>query len=82
MKTFIKIFLYNKKAFLAFSLLACVVFATCYVTITAAASVTDGARRFTLENGFTVILKENHTSPVVSIQGCVHPGVGQNRKRQ
>ena len=68
MKTFIKIFWYNKKAFLAFSLLACVVFATFYVTIAAAASVTDGARRFTLENGFTVILKENHTSPVVSIQ--------------
>jgi len=67
LKTFIKIFLYNKKAFLAFSLLACVVFATCYVTITAAASVTDGARRFTLENGFTVILKEKKEAGITHL---------------
>jgi len=82
LKTFMKLFLYNKKAFLAFSILACVVFATCYVPDAAAASVTDGARRFTLENGLTVILKENHASPVVSIQVWVKTGSANETEKE
>jgi zinc protease len=74
LKTFMKNFLYYKRAFLALSILACLLFATYYVPDAAAVSVTDNARRFTLENGFTVILKENHASPVVSIQVWVKTG--------
>jgi zinc protease len=73
LKTFTKKFLYNKKAILALSILACLLFATCYA-YAAEVSVTDDARRFTLENGFTVILKENHSAPVVSIQVWVKTG--------
>lgn len=74
MKTFIKNLLYYKNAFLAISILTCFLFATDYVSDASALSLTDGARRFTLENGLTVILKENHTSPVVSIQVWVKTG--------
>jgi zinc protease len=74
LKTFIKNFLYYKNAFLAISILTCFLVATDYVSDASALSLTDGARRFTLENGLTVILKENHTSPVVSIQVWVKTG--------
>jgi len=39
-----------------------------------AASVTDGAERFTLDNGFTVILKQDRSAPVASIQVWVKTG--------
>jgi len=63
-----------KTALFVLSLLACVLFATYYVPDAAALSVTDGAQRFTLKNGFTAILKENHAAPVVSIQVWVKTG--------
>ncbi|MCP4666661.1 MAG: insulinase family protein, partial [Deltaproteobacteria bacterium] len=44
------------------------------VTNLQAASVTDGALRFRLDNGFTVILKENRTAPVAAIQVWVKTG--------
>lgn len=74
MKTLTKVFLHNKRAFFAFFILVFVAFSASRVPDAAAASVTDGARRFTLENGFTVILKENHAAPVVSIQVWVKTG--------
>jgi zinc protease len=37
-------------------------------------SVTDRAQRFTLDNGFTMILKQDHSSPVVAIQVWVKTG--------
>jgi len=39
-----------------------------------AAAITDGARRFTLENGFTVILKQDRSAPVAAIQVWVRTG--------
>jgi len=39
-----------------------------------AASVTDGAKRFILDNGFTVILKQDRSAPVASIQVWVKTG--------
>ena len=74
MKTFMKKNFCYKTALFVLSLLACVLFATYYVPDAAALSVTDGARRFTLKNGFTAILKENHAAPVVSIQVWVKTG--------
>ena len=38
------------------------------------AAVTDGAQRFRLDNGLTVILKEDHSSPIVAIQMWVKTG--------
>jgi zinc protease len=37
-------------------------------------AVTDGAQRFRLDNGLTVILKEDHSSPIVAIQMWVKTG--------
>lgn len=82
MKPFIKKFLFNKKAFLAFSILSCLLLTAFYGTDSAALSVTEGARRFTLENGFTVILKENNTSPVVSIQVWVKTGSANETEKE
>jgi zinc protease len=39
-----------------------------------AASVTDGAQRFILDNGFTVILKQDRSAPVAAIQVWVKTG--------
>ena len=44
------------------------------VTGSNAASVTDGAKRFKLDNGFTVILKEDKSAPVAAIQVWVRTG--------
>ena len=44
------------------------------VTNSNAASVTDGAKRFKLDNGFTVILKEDNSAPVAAIQVWVKTG--------
>ena len=44
------------------------------VTGSNAASVTDGAKRFKLDNGFTVILKEDNSAPVAAIQVWVKTG--------
>ena len=39
-----------------------------------AASVTEGAKRYTLKDGLTVILKEDHSAPVASVQVWVKTG--------
>ncbi len=39
-----------------------------------AMSVTEGAKRFTLKNGLTVILKEDHSAPVAAVQVWVKTG--------
>ena len=39
-----------------------------------AASVTDGAERYTLDNGFTVILKQDRSAPVAAVQIWVKTG--------
>ncbi|MCP4578363.1 MAG: insulinase family protein [Deltaproteobacteria bacterium] len=45
-----------------------------FITHGHAASVTEGAERFTLENGLTVILKEDHSAPVAAVQVWVKTG--------
>ena len=75
MNMFRKNFLMPKRRtiiFLFFGFL--VICAMCFATGLYAASLTDGTSRFKLDNGFTVILKENHTSPVASIQVWVKAG--------
>ena len=44
------------------------------VTNLNAASVTEGAKKFKLDNGFTVILKEDNSAPVAAIQVWVKTG--------
>jgi len=39
-----------------------------------AASITEGAKKFTLNNGLTVILKEDHSAPVAAVQVWVKTG--------
>ena len=55
-------------------LLLWVLLGTAFVTHGHATSVTTGAKRFTLENGLTVILKEDHSAPVVAVQVWVKTG--------
>ena len=45
-----------------------------FVTNLNAASVTEGAKKFKLDNGFTVILKEDNSAPVAAIQVWVKTG--------
>ncbi len=47
---------------------------TIIVSFSHANSVTDGAKRFTLQNGLTVILKEDHGAPVAAVQVWVKTG--------
>jgi zinc protease len=47
-----------------------------------AASVTDGAERFTLDNGFTVILKEDRSAPVAAIQVWVKTGSANETEQE
>jgi zinc protease len=59
--------------FLAF-LLSCTFFLALYSPYGFAASVTEGAKRFVLKNGLTVILKEDHSAPVAAVQVWVKTG--------
>ena len=45
-----------------------------FITHGHATSVTEGAKRFTLKNGLTVILKEDHSAPVAAVQVWVKTG--------
>ena len=45
-------------------------------------SVTKGAQRYKLENGLTVILKEDHTSPVSAVQVWVKTGSANEREKE
>ena len=45
-----------------------------FITDLHAASVTGGAKRFQLDNGFTVILKQDRSAPVAAIQVWVKTG--------
>jgi len=51
-----------------------VVFITLIASPLHAASVTEGAKRFLLKNGLTVILKEDHSAPVAAVQLWVKTG--------
>ncbi|MCJ7686367.1 MAG: insulinase family protein, partial [Desulfobacteraceae bacterium] len=73
--------LFNKKnqcsksaRFCAATLLIWVLILVGLVTNSNAASVTDGAKRFKLDNGFTIILKEDNSAPVAAIQVWVRTG--------
>jgi zinc protease len=44
------------------------------LSIAQAGSITDGAKRIVLDNGFTIILKEDHSSKVTSVQLWVKTG--------
>lgn len=46
------------------------------------ASVTDGALRFKLENGLTVILKEDHSAPVAALQLWVKTGSANEQEQE
>lgn len=58
----------------AFSFLIAVFIILCLTSSLHAASVTEGAQRFTLSNGFTVILKRDTAAPVAAIQIWVKTG--------
>lgn len=47
-----------------------------------AVSVTDGARRFRLDNGLTVILKEDHSAPVAAIQVWIRTGSANETEKE
>ena len=55
---------------------------TCVVSDPCGATVTDGARRFTLNNGLTVILKEDQSAPVVAIQVWVKTGSANEDEKE
>ena len=65
---------FNKKRsainfiFLASFLLLWVMPSMIFIAHAHATSITDGAKRFTLKNGLTVILKEDHSAPVAAVQ--------------
>ena len=50
------------------------VFSTLMAGYGHAASVTEGAQKFTLSNGLTIILKEDHSAPVAAVQVWVKTG--------
>ena len=58
----------------SFGLLLCSLFFLCLADNLYALSVTDNARKVTLENGLTVILKEDHSASVAAIQVWVKTG--------
>jgi zinc protease len=72
----------KKKAFFLGSLLLLVSVGLFQSPGLYAASVTDGVLRETLENGFTVILKEDHSSPVASVQVWVKTGSANETRRE
>ncbi len=47
-----------------------------------AASITDGAMRYKLNNGFHIILKEDHSAPVVSTQVWVKTGSANESEKE
>ena len=47
-----------------------------------AASITEGAERFRLDNGLNVILKEDHSAPVVSVQIWVKTGSANETEKE
>ena len=63
---------YSKRLFLL--IILSTIIATSVATDRCVGSVTDHAKRFTLDNGFTIILKEDRSSPVVAIQVWVKTG--------
>ena len=71
---------FNKKKtainfpFVVSFLLPWIVLSMLFVVRGHAESVTEGAERITLENGLTVILKEDHHAPVAAIQVWVKTG--------
>ncbi len=71
---------FNKKRsainfiFLASFLLLWVMPSMIFIAHAHATSITDGAKRFTLKNGLTVILKEDHSAPVAAVQVWVKTG--------
>lgn len=82
MKTSKKGIFSKKKAFFLGSLLLLVSVGLFQSPGLYAASVTDGVLRETLENGFTVILKEDHSSPVASVQVWVKTGSANETRRE
>ncbi len=62
------------RAFFAFFIFFWAFMAIPLITNIWAASVTDGVQKFGLDNGFTVILREDHSSPVVAVQVWVKTG--------
>jgi len=67
---------------MAFGFLVCVLFAGCFVDNVYALSVTDNARKVTLENGLTVILKEDHSASVAAIQVWVKTGSANETEQE
>ena len=54
--------------------LLCAIFSMFLMAPVYAASVTEGAKRFILEDGLTVILKQDHSAPVAAVQVWVKTG--------
>jgi zinc protease len=51
-----------------------IAFILVFAAVVQAASVTDGAERYTLDNGLTVILKQDRSAPVAAVQVWVKTG--------
>ena len=64
---------YDFSFFVSF-LVLCVILGMFFITPVYATSVTEGAKRFVLGNGLTVILKEDHSAPVAAVQVWVKTG--------
>ena len=74
MKDLKKRFQLKKGAMACFFIFLWAVIITFFAAVPMAATVTSGTQKFSLENGLTVILKEDHSAPVASIQVWVKTG--------
>ncbi|MDY6971396.1 MAG: pitrilysin family protein, partial [Thermodesulfobacteriota bacterium] len=77
MKPFKKKFEQETRCFLSrivFSIFVCAAIAASFASDLEAASVSEGCRKFKLDNGFTVLLKEDYNAQVAAIQVWVKTG--------
>ncbi|MGM0426219.1 MAG: M16 family metallopeptidase [Thermodesulfobacteriota bacterium] len=75
MKVFKKLRILKKRTLFGLILLNALAFSpSLWTSQVQAASVTDGAERYRLDNGLTVILKQDQSAPVASIQLWVKTG--------
>jgi len=72
----------GKRASVPYVLLLCVYLSAAFLFLPAGASAENGPVRRVLQNGMTVILEENRSAPVVSIQVWVKAGSVQEKDQE
>jgi len=72
----------NNFSFFVSFLVLCAILGMYFITPVYATSVTEGAKRFVLENGLTVILKEDHSAPVAAVQVWVKTGSANETREE